>query len=189
MLSSGNPVSIKSTETNTMGEKGNTEKSVKEIAIDTLGVQEGKANNKEGGQQMDDKTVAKLVSALKTGIFNSSDKNGEEINGNPSTALTTPQEKSSNLNSVSEPSKDVKELKGKDKNVGVAAESKPVDGSQTSKSNAIQANQIALVPVSLPSSLVSQLQNAMGGNTSANSGNATSMAFPNLASLLSHQNV
>ena len=81
LLTSGNPVSIKSVETSTMGEKGNTEKNVKEIAIDTLGTKanekEGKSSSKEG--QLTEKAIVSLISALRGGILNSSQQ-GEEQN-------------------------------------------------------------------------------------------------------------
>lgn len=210
LLSSGTPVSIKSTETSTMGEKGNTEKSVKEIAIDTMGSGETKSNNKQGaqeGQQFDDKTMQKLVSALKPALFNtntnansntnatSSNQNAEEVNA-PSSGLTE-----GKTSKAVEAPKDGKELKTKDKasaseTSNAAGESKPAsEGAKASKqsSGSNQGNQIALVPVSLPSSVLSQLQSALNGGNNNNNMSAASPGgnssgagnmLPGLASLL-----
>jgi len=214
LLSSGKPVSIKSTETSTMGEKGNTEKSVKEIAIDTLGDAEAKSNTKDKEMQFDEKTISKMIPALKQALFNSNsnsssigNQNVEEVKSNPSSGLL-----GDKMSKATESPKDIKELKGKDKGADEskelkgkekgaevsAAEAKPAssEGSRPSKQNSI-TNQIALVPVSLPSSVLSQLQSAISGgagggnegNMSANSGNSSATnIFPGLASLLGTAN-
>lgn len=219
LLSSGKPVSIKSTETSTMGEKGNTEKSIKEIAIDTLGDSEAKSNTKGSSEGMtfDEKTISKLVPALKQALLKSDNNEKqnttssaepsagiEEMKKNPSSglnddktakALSTGKDLKSK-NNEEEPKEAKETSEAKEKEGGAAdtpaAESKPAAPASSKKGNSM-GNQIALVPVSLPSSVLSQLQNAIngqqggsaqGGNMSAASGNDTSGLLPALSSLL-----
>lgn len=67
LLASGKPLSIKTTETSTMGESGRKEKDVKEVSISTLSA---KSDDTSLTPQLDSENVEKIVSALKMGLFN-----------------------------------------------------------------------------------------------------------------------
>jgi len=175
-------------ETSTMGEDGNREKSVKEIAIDTSGVKQKEA------------LIESLVSALRVGILNSTQhtENGrntplaatehpvskqpveaanQKVSTQPTEAATHPvstqPEHAANLMS---------EAKENPQSAGIASETKNPESAgvpQTPKSNYVPSNQIALLPISIPNSLLTQIQGALNASA-ANKTGPPSLDFASL---------
>lgn len=169
LLTSGSPVSIKSIETNTMADNGNKGKSVKEIAINTTGTKPGNYQIPNAELNSADKEketfIQSLVSALRVGILNTTQYTEDTHKETPVAAmghhLATQPPQATITHSVKE----------NPRTAGISPESQnPTTAGlpQALKSNYVPSSQIALLPISIPNTLLSQFQNTLKTNTTVN---------------------
>lgn len=184
LLSSDTPMSIKSVETNIMGEKGTAAKSVKEMQINSLGSRDSSTSDETNSAKKTDvneEAIASLIAALRGGMLNTSQNEDSNM---PSAAKIHPTAKFPSVAAT------LNEEKENPKTAGISPEVKNPSAAGVSpapKANYVPPNQIALVPISLPGNLLSQLTGSMNATTSkaarnTSTSNAVSLALPSTTS-------